>query len=647
MDPRASQLSIQYTDPKTARGPALVARLRRYRPLIAYSLFALATALALVLAFAARFELAIPARYLDALPGYIAVFVLVRLTVARTLRLLIGRWRFAGVDDAVRLATASTLSSVVFVVVARGFGVFPGFPYTVAAIEWALFTLGVGGSWLAYRRVVELLGARQTRLGSRERRLVIIGAGEAGNLLAHEMHRMPGRYALVGFLDDDPLKQGTRVQGVEVLGPVSRGPELLATAAVDEVIVAVPSASPADLRRMLEALEPLELPFKVVPGIQAVLGGGLNLSHIRPMRLEDLLGREPVTLELPRLREDLGGKVVLVTGGAGSIGSELARQIAANRPSRLVLLDQAESPLYFVDLELRQSYPDLELEPVVADVLDLARVREVFESLRPDVVLHAAAYKHVPLMERNPREAVRNNVLGTWHVAESAGIVGVDRLVLISTDKAADPSSVMGATKRAAELLLTHLHGAHPGTQYTAVRFGNVLGSNGSVIPLFRRQIEEGGPVTITHPDVTRFFMTIPEAVQLVLQAGMLPEARGRIAMLEMGEPVKIADLARNLVRLSGLRPEVDIPFVYTGLRPGEKLHETLAGVGEAVVSTSLPEVNILKGNPRPEQVAEVLAWVERMTSGSLDHDGARALLAGILGPNALEPGEPVDALIR
>jgi len=618
----------------------LVARLRRFRPLIAYSLFALATALALVLAFAARFEFDIPERYLSGLPGFAAVLVLIRLTVARTLRLLIGRWRFAGVDDAVRLAVASSLSSVIFVIMARGFGVFPGFPYSVAAIEWALFTLGVGASWLAYRRLVELAGARRIRAGGRDRRLVIIGAGEAGNLIAHEMHRMPGQYALIGFLDDDPLKHGTRVQGVEVLGPVSKGPELLANAAVDEVIVAVPSASPADLRRMLEALEPLELPFKVVPGIQAVLGGGLNLSHIRPLRLEDLLGREPVTLELPQLREDLAGKVVLVTGGAGSIGGELARQIAANRPARLVLLDQAESPLYFMDLELRQTHPGLVLDPVVADVLDLARVREVFETVRPDIVLHAAAYKHVPLMERNPREAVRNNVLGTWHVAETAGIQGVERFVLISTDKAADPSSVMGATKRAAELLLFHLHQGHPRTQYTAVRFGNVLGSNGSVIPLFRKQIADGGPITITHPDVTRFFMTIPEAVQLVLQAGMLPEARGRIAMLEMGEPMKIADLARNLVRLSGLRPEVDIPFEYTGLRPGEKLHETLTGAGESVEPTRLADVNLLAGYPSSEQVAKVLGYIDRMTSGTLDNEGAFALVEGLL---ALQSGTSPD----
>jgi len=578
-------------------GPGLAAAIlitaRRHRKLLCYTLYATASAVSLLVAFATRFEFEIPDRRIGDLPVLAGALVVVRLIFARLFRFMTSRWRYVGVDEALRLGAASFLSSVVFLGLSRGIHVLPSVPLSVVAIEWAGFTLSVGGSWLIYRRLAEHFWAR--RSGSdRCHRVVLVGAGEAGNLLAHEMRRMPTPYRVVGFLDDDPLKRGTRIQGVEVLGGTDEAARLLRHVPIDEIIIAIPSAKPSDLRRMLSQMEEVDIPFRVLPGISSVIEGDPRLSDLRPLRIDDLLGRPPVSLELPELAADLRGQTVLVTGAAGSIGSELSRQIAANKPSRLLLLDQAESDLYYVDLELRRDHPDLEIYPLVGDILDEGRMGAIFSAHRPGRVLHAAAYKHVPLMERNAGEAVRNNVLGTWIIATLAGRYQSCRFVLISSDKAADPQSVMGATKRVAEMVVQGLQGQHPDTHYGAVRFGNVLGSNGSVVPLFQRQIANGGPVTITHPGVTRYFMTTPEAAQLVLQASLLSSARGQIAMLEMGEPVKIQDLARNLVRLSGLRPETDIPFVYTGLRPGEKLHETLVGKMERSAPTGLEGVRIV-----------------------------------------------------
>jgi FlaA1/EpsC-like NDP-sugar epimerase len=410
---------------------------------------------------------------------------------------------------------------------------------------------------------------------------------------------------------------------------------------LDEVAIAIPSAQPTQLRRIVTALEGSRVPVKVMPGITQSLGGERTPDQLRTLRIEDLLGREPVTLALPELARDLEGTTVLVTGAAGSIGSELARQVAANHPARLVLLDQAESPLYWIDLELGSSTRRCSIDAVVADILDAERMDQVFATTTPDRVYHAAAYKHVPLMEENPREALRNNVLGTWEVAKRAGAFGTGRFVLISTDKAADPASVMGATKRAAEEVVQELQARYPATHYTAVRFGNVLGSNGSVLPLFQKQVEAGGPITITHPEVTRYFMMIPEAVQLVLQAGLLPEARGCIAMLDMGEPVKIVDLARNLVRLAGMRPELDIQFRYVGLRPGEKLHEELVGEGEETSPTNLEGVRIVHVPPGggTQELRELLSVAR---NGAMEEDWGVRLVGRLVAQGSWGDG-PLD----
>jgi FlaA1/EpsC-like NDP-sugar epimerase len=604
----------------------LLEGLRGNRRLVAYHAYALITIFALLVAYGARFDLAVPADYRAVLPLHLGALTALRLLAARAMRLTDSRWRYVGVDDILRLVAVAGTSSFVFTVLFRGLPQLPNVPYSVVLMEWFIFTLGVAGVWLAYRRMVEVLTGRRARNGgSPPRRLVIVGCGETGSLLSREINRLPGTYRLVGFLDDDPTKKGTRVHGVPVLGTVAQAPEVLAAAEAEELAIAIPSASPSTLRRILADLEPLKLPVKVLPGIRQVMEGEVGVGHLRPVRIEDLLGREPVELRIPKLEADLQGRTVLVTGAAGSIGSELARQIAFNSPARLVLLDQAESDLYFVDVDLRVRHPELEVVPIVGDILDGGALEKVFRDYRPDRVYHAAAYKHVPLMQKNLRTAVRNNVLGSWDVARLAGRYGAGRFILISTDKAADPACVMGATKRASERVVRTLQADYPDTHYTAVRFGNVLGSAGSVIPLFQRQIAEGGPITITHPDVTRYFMTIAEAVQLVLQAGLLEEVRGEVAMLEMGEPVRILELARTLVRLQGLRPEVDIPFTYIGLRPGEKLHETLHGDAEDLDLTSLPAVYRLTTNGGSLGGPELTAMMQDLARDALVGKGWQA----------------------
>ncbi|TVR60852.1 MAG: polysaccharide biosynthesis protein [Gemmatimonadales bacterium] len=619
--------------------PELLELPRRRRVAVAYGFYAVATAAALVTAYSLRFDLQVPEAYVAALPLHLAGLVVLRLILARGVRLMAGRWRYVGVDDVLRLGAASTASSVLFLALFRGVAWLPAVPVSVVLIEWAAFTVGVGGVWIGYRRLVEVNGIQQARRngGGPERRIVVVGAGAAGNHLARELNQSGTGMRVVAFLDDNPILQGLRIQGVGVLGTTADAAQVAESVAADEVAIAIPSATPRELRGMVEALEPLELPMKVVPGIVDLVSGDVSVGTLRPLEIDDLLGRDPVRLELPELEEELAGRTVMVTGAAGSIGSELARQVAANGPERLILVDQAETGLYWIDLELQDRYDEVEVIPCVADVCDEERITELFESHRPDRVYHAAAYKHVPMMERNPGEAMRTNVLGTRNVARAAGKARTGRFVLISTDKAADPVNVMGATKRAAEIVVQKMQAAHPRTHYTAVRFGNVLGSNGSVVPLFQRQIARGGPVTITHPEVTRYFMTIPEAVQLILKAGFLDEARGEIAMLEMGDPVRIVDLARNMVRLHGKRPEVDIPFTFTGLRPGEKLHERLVGNGEEVRETSLAGVRIVTAPAEggAERALELLVGVA--VGGGRTAEAVVEVLAGVVGGQAGE----------
>ena len=521
------------------------------------------------------------------------LLVFVRVGFALSTGLGTGSWRYVGLRDLLRLSIAATAGSVFFFVITWGFGVTPRVPRSVIVMEWLLTGNLTAAVWVAYRLVFEKM-THHDRRSDEIKRVLVVGAGMAGQMLVREMVRFPTGYTPVGFVDDNPMKWGTRIHGIEVMASVEDLAAISEACEVEQILIAIPSAEPERLRHIIELCENLDIGFKLLPGIREVIEGDANVDHLREVRLEDLLGRNQIKLELPELSSDLNGETVLITGAAGSIGSELARQVALHAPSQIILVDQAETPLYFIDLELRKDYPDLEVKACLVDVTDRTILDQIFTRHRPSRVFHAAAYKHVPMLEEHPWAAVHNNVVGTWLVAEAAGEHGAERFILVSTDKAVHPANMMGATKRVAELVTLCLQDSYPNTAFGAVRFGNVIGSNGSVIPLFKRQLEAGEPLTVTHEDVTRFFMTIPEAVQLILQASLLPKIRGGIAMLEMGAPVPIVELAKNLLRLSGKRARMGRDIVITGLRPGEKLHEELAAPEETVIHTNIEKVNLL-----------------------------------------------------
>jgi FlaA1/EpsC-like NDP-sugar epimerase len=420
-------------------------------------------------------------------------------------------------------------------------------------------------------------------------------------LLRQLLHDGGGRDSIgvVGLVDDNPQTHGRALHGVPVLGATTDLEQLVHQHRIQLIVIAIRSATADQMRRIVQRCTATGTEFKIIPSLQDLLDGRAGIGQLREVEIEDLLGREPVHLDLAQVREDLEGRTVLITGAGGSIGSELARQIARFRPGRLVLLERAESPLYFVHLEVAGDAPAVDVVPVIANITNPDRLNEVFHTYQPEYVFHAAAYKHVPLMEDSMFEAGWNNVIGTLRVAQQAVAHGARKFVLISTDKAVNPTSMMGATKRIAERIVLELPSLRGETDFRVVRFGNVLGSDGSVVPLFKRQLAAGGPITVTHPHVTRYFMTIPEAVELVLTAAALPAAAGRISILEMGKPVRILDLAEQLIRLCGLEPYKDVQIVFTGLRPGEKLDEELTGDGEHTIPTSSEKIRLVERNGR------------------------------------------------
>jgi FlaA1/EpsC-like NDP-sugar epimerase len=574
---------------------ALLVQFRR--PLI-FALHLLLVPIGYYLAFAIRFDFRIPPEQLELFWRSVPYVMVFRLAAYGGFGLFQGWWRHVGMSDLVQLLKATTLSTVLVLFALFMSAGLQGddapLPRSILVLDWVCAIFLFGGIRFSVRAFRERrFAARRSASGVR---MLIIGAGNAAERLLRESQR-DGESDLcpIAMVDDDPGKQGMRLHGIPVLGTTASLHDIVLRHAIELVVIAIPSATRREMRSIVDACLRAGVEFKIVPSLRELLDGRARLGQIRDVEIEDLLGRDEIQLD-PGAVEELQGQVVLVTGGAGSIGSELARQVAGRAVRRLVLLDQAESPLYFAHLELRAAHPELDVIPLVADVTDQARMDSIFARYRPDIVFHAAAYKHVPLMEENSVEAVRNNVLGTLSVAQAAARFEVGRFVLISTDKAVYPSSVMGATKRIAEQLVLGWPALlESSTDFRAVRFGNVLGSDGSVIPLFKRQLNAGQPLTVTHPEVTRYFMTIPEAVQLVLRAAELPEACRRIAMLDMGEPVRIVELAENLVRLSGLEPYTDVPIVFTGLRPGEKLHEDLMTDLEATVPTSVAKIRIVQ----------------------------------------------------
>jgi FlaA1/EpsC-like NDP-sugar epimerase len=523
-------------------------------------------------------------------------------------------WRYTDSHDFRRLVQAVVLSSLFLVggvYLAQPGGI--ALPRSVAAFDFLLTLLLIGGSRFLVRSIVEK-PMRGYKLPS-GREILIIGAGDGGQMVAREMLRNPELgEAPIGFIDDDPRKSGARMVGLKVLGRTKELPQILEEAEPDEVIIAIPSA-PGSLREsVVSACRERNIPVRTLPTVFELLRGDVNLvKQLREVQVEDILGRDPIIMQLDRMGAYLAGEVVMVTGAGGSIGSELCRQIARVRPRKIILVDHAEDNLFNIRRELEDDRHFGNVEAVLGDCKDVPRMQQIFEEFKPEIVFHAAAYKHVQLMQENPVEAIRNNAIATRSVAELAGQQGVRRFVLVSTDKAVKPKTTMGASKALAEWAIESAQSRHEGTTYCSVRFGNVLGSSGSVVPIFRRQIASGGPVTVTHPEMTRYFMTIPEAVQLIIRAGDLGHG-GEVFVLEMGEPVKIIDLARNMISLAGLEPDVDIPIVVTAPSPGEKLHEDLYNPDETPEKTAAEKiVRADRENMDPARVEEIFDEVERL----------------------------------
>jgi FlaA1/EpsC-like NDP-sugar epimerase len=543
-------------------------------------------------------------------------------------------WRYVGMAELkafVRAGVAATAPLVALRLALNGTLQDFRVPLSILLIDG-----GLGFGAVFSLRVLRRLFYERYEKGARSpddagrKRVLLVGAGRAGVLALKEIQgRGDSELNVRGFVDDDPGKMDSVIQGTRVLGATSDLPGLVGHLGIEEIVITIAQAPRKDIRRIVRICEEIPIRVRIMPGLWEILQGQVQFSSMRDVEIEDLLGREPVMLDETQLRAFLVGRTVMVTGAGGSIGSELARQVARLGPRELLLVERAEFALFEIEREIRSRWPDARPLPVVGDVRDDARMRAVFETHRPQVILHAAAHKHVPLMEANPGEAIRNNVLGTHCLGAIAGEFGAEVFVMISTDKAVRPSSIMGASKRVAELVVQDLDRRFP-TRFVAVRFGNVLGSTGSVIPIFREQIRNGGPVTVTHPEMVRFFMTIPEASQLVLEAGAMGQG-GEIFVLDMGEPVKIVDLARDMILLSGLKPHEDIDIVFSGIRPGEKLFEEMATDEENVVRTPKPKILIGKIAAYPPGVVDAaLITLERLAESG-DQESIRRFLEELL----------------
>lgn len=593
-------------------------------------------ACALIISFLIRFEGDVPSQYLATLPWAVLVSVAVRLAGFWLAGLYRSLWSYASVRELIVLTLATSGTSFLL------YGVdylWPGIaiPRSVYLIDFLAVLFGTGFIRFLVRTRREYLNLLELkRTVQKRKRVLIYGAGEAGTRLLEDFQRNPELGVhVVGFADDNPVKQSRTIHGVPILGSRDNLCELTKAHKIEQIIIAMPAVPKETVREIIDICKQTKAELKILPPINEILDGTVRAKDVRDVQIEDLLRREPIKTDLSSISGYITGRRILVTGAGGSIGSELCRQIGAFRPAQLILLGHGENSIFEIFHELRELHPDLETVTLIADIRDKEKIDRIFEQYRPQVIFHAAAHKHVPLMELNPDEAVTNNVFGTRNVAEAAHRVGAECFVMVSTDKAVNPGNVMGATKRMAEMVVQSLAGVSA-TRFVSVRFGNVLGSRGSVIPFFKKQIAKGGPVTVTHPEMKRYFMTIPEAVQLVLQAGAIGRG-GEVFVLDMGEPVKIVDLARDLIRLSGYEPGVDIEIVFTGTRPGEKLFEELIQADEAVSRTPHEKIVQLVGTgPTQAQVRLHLEALERRLEQG-DMEGLKAELYRIVGTKPAE----------
>ena len=597
-----------------------LATVLRFRKQLIVLAHIIAFALSLMLSFLLANNMQIRRSWLiGQYPPLLLLFVIIKVLVFGFFKQYRGWWRYVGISDLIGILRASLVSTLLIVALWYAF-----MSTTTIRKEFPNITEVSQGIFMAdmFATVLLLSGLRmiirmyheefRTVEGGRLKRLLIVGAGNAGEALLREIHRMRTvQYEVVGFADDDPVKQGISIHGISVLGPVERIPKICKDRNIEEIAIAMPSASHQQLRHVVQVCEGTKARFRTVPSITDIASGKFRVSQIRDVDINDLLGREAVQLDLDLIEAFAKDKTILVTGAGGSIGSEMCRQVCNFNPKLLLLIEQAENPLFHIERELNRQFPQVAKKAIICDITDKTRVMEIFEKYKPQVIIHAAAHKHVPLMELNPGEAIKNNIIGTRTVADAADNHGATSFVMISTDKAVNPTSIMGSSKRVAEMYTQNLNRTSK-THFVTVRFGNVLGSDGSVVPIFKKQIAEGGPVTVTHPEMKRYFMTIPEASQLVLQAAAMGKG-GEIFVLDMGEPVKIADLAKELITLSGFKPGEDIEIVYTGPRPGEKLFEELSIEGEDMQPTGHPKIAVWKNIPMDRDV--LLAGINELAA--------------------------------
>ncbi len=592
-----------------------------------------------------RFNFQIPANSVDVLARTFFGVLLIKIGAFYFFDLYKGMWRYASINDLFRIIMATSLAAILiffYVLSAHGF---VGFARSVFIIDWLLTVLLISGCRFSVRFFFQVIGKDDSvkAMASRffpvnrprsadAKNLLIIGAGDFGEKIYREIQDNADlRYNIVGFVDDDRSKIGKQIHGTPILGPTGDIGHIAEKLHADEALITISSVSSQRMRAIVAACEKSGIVFKTLPGMGELIGGKVSVRAIRDVAYRDLLGREVIHLEEKRIGSYLRASCVMVTGAGGSIGSELCRQICRFEPAVLLLFDQAESPLYDMEIELKKNFPEVEIIPLLADVRNPAHLTYAFETYGPRVVFHAAAYKHVPMLEMHPWEAVTNNIVGTRNMVDFSNRYAVERFVLVSTDKAVRPANVMGASKRAAELLVQSQSTCGlSGTRYITVRFGNVVGSVGSVVPLFKKQIEKGGPVTVTHPDVIRYFMTIPEACQLILQSGAMGEG-GEIFILDMGRPVRILDMAKDLIAFSGFEPNKDIKIEFIGLRPGEKLYEELITEGENIVPTRHQKIMVLRGQSCNQTILNGSIEAIQRLAQNQDGEGIRLKLKDIV----------------